>query len=104
VALENLAWSDVSLLPRYISSQAQNRPKDVFKSSLWKPYVEVYQSPANKGFRSAVGELFSIFVTESGFLQGFGDAQVSDRALSMLFNVLIVKLNCRLYIHFKTHR
>ncbi|KAH8594855.1 hypothetical protein B0O99DRAFT_661844 [Bisporella sp. PMI_857] len=76
IALENLAWSDLSLLPRYFQAERQNHLNITVESSLWQPYVDVYQDVLGQNFREAMGKLLDNFAAKSGLAQGFRDAQI----------------------------
>ncbi|TVY40595.1 Midasin [Lachnellula occidentalis] len=74
VALDNLAWSDMSLLPRFI---AQLDPFTASKfSNICQAYMQIYQSPDNQNFRTCIGEVFNTISQKTALVPGFRDAQI----------------------------
>ena len=77
VALDNLAWSDLPFLPRFIKvTRLQSNI-----SGTYNRYFQMYQSTDNFKYRAAVGDLWNKYATKTGLPKSFRDAQVSDRAL-----------------------
>lgn len=88
VALDNLAWSDLPLLTRYIQSIVQNLELQGIStanlSMISRQYMQLYQSEDNRDLRNAVGELLNKYANKTLVSSHFGDAQVSDRAVSFI--------------------
>jgi midasin len=101
IALDNLAWSDMPLLPRFIvASGPINSPSDIYK-----PYLKLYQDDNDVEYRTAIGGMMDTFASKTGLPQDFKDAQVSSRAFLYIFrrfNTNSIKTNNRYFIHFKT--
>lgn len=90
VALDNLAWSDIPLLPRFAEafgrSQFSVSAEQLF--AICRPYIQIYQSNNDLNYRAAIGEMLDKFAAKTGLSKSFRDAQVSDRALSSIaYNV-----------------
>jgi hypothetical protein len=100
VALDNLAWSDMPLLPRFISA-TRTQPE---VSSTYRRYFQIYQSSSDLKYRAAVGNLLDNYAVKMGLSKGFRDAQVSDRALSIvsMYNTDRQIKTCRSFIRFRT--
>jgi midasin len=79
VALDNLAWSDMALLPRFIAQQDPSTTSQL--ANICQSYSEIYQSPANQNLRTAIGEILNTLSQKTALAPGFRDAQVSDRAV-----------------------
>jgi uncharacterized protein YlaN (UPF0358 family) len=86
VALDNLSWADLPLLSRFTDTYhlGQNHPVDFSATSF--AYNEVYQAPPNQSFRAAIGDMIGTLAKKTSLAPaGFRDAQVSDRAVPLLF-------------------
>jgi midasin len=79
VALDNLAWSDLPMLPRFV--QSFNLVANSASPHIYEVYVSVYQSPANASFRDALWQMFDGFSQNAAFALVAKDAQVSGRAV-----------------------
>jgi len=81
-ALDNLAWSDMALLPRFA---AQQDPATAARfSRICQTYTEMYQSSDNQSLRTAIGEMLNTLTQKTALPEGFRDAQVSDRAVRFI--------------------
>jgi midasin len=81
-ALDNLAWSDMALLPRFA---AQQNPVAVARfSQICQRYTEIYQSSENQNLRTAIGEMLNTMTQKTALAPGFRDAQVSDCAVRFI--------------------
>jgi uncharacterized protein YlaN (UPF0358 family) len=86
VALDNLSWSDLPILSRFIDTYRLGRNLPVDFSTICLAYNEIYQAPSNQTFRAAIGAMLDILAEKSSLVPaGFRDAQVSDRAVPLLF-------------------
>ncbi|TVY82548.1 Midasin [Lachnellula suecica] len=74
VALDNLAWSDMSLLLRFVAQQYSSTASRLSKSS--QAYLQIYQSSDNQNFRTAIGKMLNQIAQNSAVAPGFRDAQV----------------------------
>lgn len=85
IALDNLAWSDLPLLARYSESVVQSLEQHGIStanlSTISRQYMQLYQSEDSRDLRSAVGDLLNKVAKKTLLPAGFGDAQVSDRAV-----------------------
>jgi midasin len=79
VALDNLAWSDLPMLPRFVESF--NLVANSTPHNIDQVYMRVYQSPANESFRHALRQMCEGFSRNSALASVSKDAQVSDRAV-----------------------
>lgn len=74
VALDNLAWSDMALLPRFIAQQNPATAAQFLANS--KAYLQIYQSSDNQNFRMAVGEILNTVSQKVIVAPGFRDTQI----------------------------
>ena len=100
VALDNLAWSDMPLLPRF----AEAFQLQTHSSSTVEQYLQIYQTGDNLTYRAAVGDIWEKYAAKMGLPKSFRDAQVSDRALSIvsMYNTDRINKTCRSSIRFRT--
>jgi midasin len=80
VALDNLAWSDMPLLPRFAEA-FHLQPRTL---SLVERYLQIYRSSDYLKYRAALGDMWDKYAAKTGLSKSFRDAQVSDCALSMV--------------------
>lgn len=101
VALDNLSWSDMPLLPRFSDAL---QPEAQFSNS-YKHHLQIYQSNDDLSYRTAIGGIWDSFAAKTGLPTSFRDAQVSDRALSIILMYNTDRLNktCRSSIRFRIH-
>ncbi|CAG8983421.1 hypothetical protein HYALB_00000589 [Hymenoscyphus albidus] len=77
IAMDNLAWSDMAILPRYIkatNSNAQEAGEDAVE--ICQTYLQVYKSPDNQDFRQVVGEMLNTLAEKNALGPSFRDAQI----------------------------
>jgi midasin len=77
VALDNLAWSDMPLLPRFAEAFGYQSQL----SATCQRYFQIYQSVDHLGYRASIGDMWDKFAAKMDLPKNFRDAQVSDRAL-----------------------
>lgn len=102
VALDNLAWSDMPLLPRFAESFQLQNPF----SCESKRYLQIYRSSDDLRYRTTVGDMWDKYAAKTGLPKSFRDAQVSDRALSIVSMYITDRINktCRSSIRFRIRR
>lgn len=90
VALDNLSWSDMQLVPRFIELIRQVYPASDISKTI-EAYMDIFQSPANQGVRTEIGTMLGTMAGKNNLAPAsFRDAQVSDCAVhSLLGDVLI---------------
>ncbi|ESZ93228.1 hypothetical protein SBOR_6384 [Sclerotinia borealis F-4128] len=80
IALDNLAWSDLPLLTRYVESVVQSLEQQEIPteklSTISRQYMQLYQSEDNRDLRHAVGDLLNKVAKKTLLPVGFGDAQI----------------------------
>ncbi|KAB8301531.1 hypothetical protein EYC80_003378 [Monilinia laxa] len=80
IALDNLAWSDLPLLTRYVESVAENLEQQGLStaklSTISRQYMQMYQSEDSRDLRHAVGDLLNNVAKKTLLPAGFGDAQI----------------------------
>jgi midasin len=89
VALDNLSWSDMSMVPRFTELAQQIFPAS--NLSIAEAYMDLNKSPGSQDLRLEIGNILGGLETKNSWVPaGFRDAQVSDRAVpSPLDHVLI---------------
>jgi midasin len=99
VALDNLAWSDMPLLPRF--TEAFHLQPQIL--SIVGRYLQIYRSSDYLKYRAALEDMWDKYAAKTGLSKSFRDAQVSDCALSIvsMYNTDRIKLNCRSSIRFR---
>jgi midasin len=94
VVLDNLSWSDISLLSRFARAmESKSSALAIPFSIACEQYLQLCQSQENTKFRVAMGEMLNKFAAKTGLRQGFRDAQVSDRALSFIDKICTDSMN-----------
>ncbi|KAH6668907.1 hypothetical protein B0J14DRAFT_674425 [Halenospora varia] len=76
VALENLTWGDMALLPRFAESVQRSSSGSIREfQALCQAVMQIYQSSETQGFRTAVAEILSNLGQRTTLARGFRDAQ-----------------------------
>jgi midasin len=107
VALDHLSRSDLKLLPRFAAT-IQNGliDEDSIKPQvmqLLQDQFEVLKTGDINSLGNNIGSMYDVLASAMKLPQSFGDAQVSDRAVPLYIeSVLIAQFNRRLFIHFRT--
>jgi hypothetical protein len=84
VALDNLSWSDMPILSRFLASVKQSSTSADF-SALCYTYTHIYETSSYKNFRAAIGDMLGTLAKKTNLAPAdFRDAQVSDRAVPFL--------------------
>jgi midasin len=90
VALDNLSWSDLELLPRFFELVKHNYQVPD-PSRLYDAYIDLYRSPEYQGLRTEIGNILSSLALKGGLIPaGFRDAQVSDCAVPLLDSHVLI--------------
>jgi midasin (ATPase involved in ribosome maturation) len=96
VALDNLSWSDMTMVSRFAEMTRQAYPiqyEAMGLYNLYQAYLEIYLGAANQNVRSGIGNALGTIATKSSLAPaGFRDAQVSDRAVLLDIHLLIVAI------------
>jgi midasin len=86
VALNNLSWTDLPLLNRFTDTHHLGQSPPINFSAICFAYNEIYQAPPNQSFRAAIGDMLGTLAKKTSLAPaGFRDAQVSGRAVPLLF-------------------
>ena len=86
VALDNLSWTDLALLSRFTANNHLGQNLPIVFSAICFAYNEIYQAPPNQSFRAAIGDMLGTLAKKTSLAPaGFRDAQVSGRAVPLLF-------------------
>jgi midasin (ATPase involved in ribosome maturation) len=84
VALDNLSWSDMPILSRFLASVKQSSTSADF-SALCYTYTHIHETSSYKNFRAAIGDMLGTLAKKTNLAPAdFRDAQVSDRAVPFL--------------------
>ncbi|EPE31743.1 P-loop containing nucleoside triphosphate hydrolase [Glarea lozoyensis ATCC 20868] len=76
VAVDNLSLSDLSMLPRFIElCKGSSLAIDASVHQVGQAYMQMFQSPANKEFRGALGQMWEA-VSQILLASDFTDAQI----------------------------
>jgi midasin len=96
VALDNLSWSDMTMVSRFAEMTRQTyqiQYEAMGLYDLYRAYLEIYLGAANQKVRSGIGNALGTIAAKFSLAPaGFRDAQVSDLAVLLDIHVLIVAI------------
>ncbi|KAL5322228.1 hypothetical protein ACEPPN_010200 [Leptodophora sp. 'Broadleaf-Isolate-01'] len=76
-ALDNLSWSDMPLLERFVKEFCNTEARNVDFAALCEIYNEIYQGSANQQFRASIGGILGELATSNKLpMESFRDTQV----------------------------